>query len=169
MTTGRSLSTRRAVGGASALVGGALMIASVFLPWLGYPSANSLVTGWDTYTLTSGTTRWFTADAFSPEGFSPGFSGLSVLIVGGLMALLGLALLLLLAVGTRRPGIAVAVGLVLRGLALLIVIVAVTNLASLFATAEPGLVTPQFGLFLLVGGALIGLVSVWVGVSRTRP
>ena len=167
MTTSTSLSSRRGVGGFSALVGGILMILSVFLPWLGYPSAGSTVTGWDTYALTSGSARWFTQDAFRVDGFSPGFSGVSVLIAGGLMALLGLAMLFSLAGGAFRLGTAVLV--VLGVLALVAFIVGGTNPASLFATGDPNLVTPEYGLFVLAAGSVIGLVSVWVGISGGRP
>lgn len=166
MTTSNSLASRRGLGGVSALIGGLLMIVSVFLPWLAYPSAGDAVTGWDTYALASGAARWFTQDAFRTEGFSPGFTGVPVLIAGGVLALLGLVMLASLAGGPFRLGRPAL--LVLAVLALLAFLVGGTNLASLFATGDPNRVTPEYGLFVLATGAVIGLVSVWVGLSRAR-
>jgi hypothetical protein len=166
MNTSLSLTSRRGLGGVSALVGGILVIVSVFLPWLGYPSAGNTVTGWDTYALSSGSAQWFTQDAFSTRGFSPGFTGLSVLIAGGLVVLLSLAMLLSLAGGAFRLGFAAI--LVLAGLALLAFLVGVSNLASLYATGDPNLVTPEYGLFLLSAGSLIGLIAVWMGLPRAH-
>jgi len=166
MNASLSLSSRRGLGGVSALVGGILMVVSVFLPWLGYPSAGNTVTGWDTYALSSGSAQWFTQDAFSTRGFSPGFTGLSVLIAGGVLVLLGLVMLFSLAGGAFRLGPAVL--LVLGALALLVFIVGGSNLASLYATGDPNLVTPEYGLFLLSAGSLIGLIAVWVGLPRAH-
>ena len=45
MAGSTSLSSRRGLGGFAALVGGALMIVSVFLPWFG--SGEQSFTGWD--------------------------------------------------------------------------------------------------------------------------
>jgi hypothetical protein len=165
VATSMSLTSRRGLGGVSALIGGAAVIVSVFLPWLGYPSGDT-VTGWDTYAFASGTARWFTRHAFSAIGFSPGFSGVSVLIAGGVLVLLALAMLFSLAGGAFRLGVAAAV--VLGVLALLAFIVGGANLASLYATGDPDLVTPGYGLFVLSAGAVIGLVGVWAGISRAR-
>lgn len=167
MNASLSFSSRRGLGGVSALVGGILMVVSAFLPWLGYPSSGDTVTGWDTYALASGSAQWFTQDAFSAGGFSPGFTGLSVLIAGAVLVLLSLVMLLSLAGGVFRLGLAAI--LVLAVLALLASLVGGTNLASLYATGDPDRVTPEFGLFVLAAGAVIGLVSVWVGLSRSRP
>ena len=53
-------------------------------------------------------------------------------------------------------------------LALAIAIVGVTNLASLLATGDSDVVSPEWGLYLLTGGALIGLLGVWVGIGRGK-
>ncbi len=165
MTTTTSLSSRRGLGGFAALVGGALMILSVFLPWLGSPLAGESVTGWDTYDLASGSEKFFVQEAFD-TGFSPLFSGMSVLIAGGLLALIGLAMLASVSGGAFRLP---AGGILILGiLALLIFIVGGTNLASLYATGDPDLVTPEWGLYLLAGGAIIGLLGVWVGIGKGR-
>lgn len=165
MTTSTSLSSRRGLGGFAALVGGALMIVSVFLPWLGSPLGGQSVTGWDTYDLASGTEKFFVQEAFS-TGFSPLFSGLSVLIAGGLLALIALAMLGSLSGGAFRLP---AGGIFILGiLALLIFVVGGTNLASLYATGDPDVVTPEWGLYLLAGGAIIGLLGVGVGIGKGR-
>jgi len=82
------------------------------------------------------------------------------------LVLLSLVMLLSLAGGAFRLGLAAI--LVLAVLALLAFLVGGTNLASLYATGDPDRVTPEFGLFVLAAGAVIGLVSVWVGLSRSR-
>ncbi|HUU61845.1 MAG TPA: zinc ribbon domain-containing protein, partial [Acidimicrobiia bacterium] len=92
VATRESFSSRRALGGFVALVGGALMVVSVFLPWLGSTGAN--VTGWDAYTtLKDAGQNGFFEQHFFDTGFSPFFSGVVALIVGGLLAIVGLALI----------------------------------------------------------------------------
>jgi hypothetical protein len=44
----------------------------------------------------------------------------------------------------------------------------VTNLASLYATGDSDLVSPEWGLYMLTAGAVIGLLGVWVGIGRGR-
>ncbi len=96
MTTSPSLTSRRGLGGLAALAGGILVIASVFLPWLGYPAAGSTVTGWDTYDLASGAEQVVHPGRLrAPAGSAPAFSGVSVLIAGGVLVLIGLAMLAL--------------------------------------------------------------------------
>ena len=56
----------------------------------------------------------------------------------------------------------------LRVLALLVLVVGVTGLISSYATGGTGLVTPQWGLFQLATGAVIGMASVWMGTARRR-
>jgi len=166
MAINTPLSTRRGLGGLVALAAGALMIVSVFLPWLSSPvGAGDSVTGWDTYEQASGGEQWFVQETFS-SGFSPWFTGISVLIAGGLLALIGLAMLFSLSGGAFRLPVA---GIILLGfIALLIFIVGITNLVSLYATGDSDLVIPEYGLFLLTAGATVGLLGVWVGVGRGR-
>lgn len=167
MATNTSLSSRRGLGGFAALVGGALMVVSVFLPWFG--AGGGSVTGWDSVnteiTEIRSTGDFFKNPAFAESGFSPFFTGLSILIAGGLLVLIGLAMLASLRGGTfRLPG---AGRFILVVLGLLIVIVGVANLASLYATG-PGteFLKPEYGLFVLTGGALIGLLGMLGGVSK---
>lgn len=166
MATKPALTSRRGLGGLTALIGGAAMIGAVFLPWLAYPSLANTARGWDTFALASGGARWFTQHAFDAYGFSPGFTGLSVLIAGGLLGVAGGAMLLSLRGGAfRLRGSTV---LALRLGALLVLVVGGTNLVSAYARGASGLVTPQWGLFQTAAGAIIGLVAVWVGLSRGR-
>lgn len=172
MTSSTSLSSRRGLGGFAALIGAALMVVSVFLPWFG--SGNQSFTGWDSVNpsladiSSAGEAVDTIADAgnfydnsyFDPAGsFSPFFTGLSILIAGGLLALISLAMLISLRGGAfHLPG---AGQFVLLVLGIIITIVGVTNLASLYATG-PGseFLKPEFGLFLLTAGALIGFFGV---------
>ena len=164
MTTGSSLSSRRGLGGFAALIGGAAMIVSVFLPWIGG------ATGWDSVNqeLTSDITNVSTGDffhnpTFADSGFSPFFTGLSILIAGGLLVLIGLAMLASLRGGAfRLPG---AGKFIIAVLAVLIAIVGVTNLASLYATGDADVWSPEYGLFVLTAGALIGFLGVLGGVT----
>lgn len=161
-----SLTSRRGLGGITSLIGGTAMVGAVFLPWLGYPTLGSTMRGWDTFTLASGGESWFTQHAFDAYRVSPGFTGMSVLIAGGLLGVAGAVMLISLRGGVfRLRGAAV---LVLRVLALLIFVVGGTNLVSAYVTADSGLVTPQWGLFQAALGGLIGLAAVWLGLSRGR-
>jgi len=177
MTSSTSLSSRRGLGGFAALVGGALMVVSVFLPW--FDSGGQSFTGWDSVNpnlaeISSADEAVETiADAgnfydnsyFDPaSSFSPFFTGLSILIAGGLLALISLAMLASLKGGAfRLPS---AGHFVLAVLGIIIAIVGVTNLASLYATG-PGteFIEPQYGLFLLTAGALIGFFGIVGGAG----
>ncbi|MBM3695623.1 MAG: hypothetical protein FJW79_06800 [Actinobacteria bacterium] len=164
--TSTSLSSRRGLGGFAALVGGALMIVSVFLPWFDTPAGD--VTGWDTYTALSDSGRnIFYEHSFFEDGFSPFFSGVSMLIAGGLLALIGLALVASVRGGAFR--LPAAGRLALAVLAILILVAGISNLASLFATGPGrGIVDPGYGLYLLTAGALLGFIGVPVGGGKGR-
>ncbi|HUU62207.1 MAG TPA: hypothetical protein VMX37_07470, partial [Acidimicrobiia bacterium] len=51
---------------------------------------------------------------------------------------------------------------------LLVLIVGITNLISLYSTGDPDVVTPEWGLYLLTAGAIIGPLGIWVGIGRGR-
>jgi len=155
MATSTALSSRRGLGGFATLAGGALMIVSVFLPWFGG------ITGWASVNTDLASIR-STGDFYGnyAEGFSPFFTGLSILIAGGLLVLIGLFMVASLRGGAFHLP---AVGkLIVAVLAIVIVIVGVTNLASLYATSD---VDPEYGLFILTAGALIGFFGVVGGMS----
>jgi hypothetical protein len=167
MTTRKNVSSRRGLGGFAALVGGVLMVLSVFFPWFG---TDASYTGWDAVvedvTNISGTGNFFANPYFAESGFSPFFTGLSVLIAGALLVAIGLLMLLSLSGGAfRLPGFWM---FILGLLALAIAVVGVTNLASLLATSDSDVVSTEWGLYLLTGGALIGLLGVWVGIGRGK-
>jgi hypothetical protein len=165
MSTSTSPSSRRGLGGFAAVVGGAAMIVSVFLPWLSFLGTAS-VKGWDTYSLSSGAEKFYANHAFDSD-FSPMFTGMSVLIAGSLMALIGLAML-----GSLRGGAFRLHGagrLVLGLLAVLVFVAGITNLVSLYATGPgSGLLDPGYGLFVLTAGAVVGFLGVTAGVSGGR-
>jgi hypothetical protein len=165
-----SLSSRRGLGGFAALIGGALMVVSVFLPWFsGEWTGGESITGWDSVntqiSTISGTGDFFNTPFFAGDGFSPFFTGLSILIAGGLLCLISLAMLASLRGGAfRLPG---AGHFALTVLGIIIVIVGVTDLASLYATG-PGseFLKPEYGLFLLTAGALIGFFGIVGGAGK---
>lgn len=180
MTTGTSTSPRRGLGGFVVLIAAALMIVSVFLPWYGGDfTGGKSITGWDSVNpdigdvsdyqdfvdIVSGAGNFFESPYFALSGFSPFFTGLSVLIAGGVLALIGLAMLLSLRGGAFR--LPVVGYLALSVLALLVAVVGVTNLASLFTTGPgTGYLDPEYGLYLLTGGALLGFLAVGVGAGK---
>jgi hypothetical protein len=173
-----SLSSRRGLGGFAALVGGALMIVSVFLPWFG--GGGQSFTGWDSVNpnladisnageavdTIAEAGNFFDNSYFDPaSSFSPFFTGLSILIAGALLVLIGLAMMFSLKGGAfQLPGFG---QFILVVLGILIAIVGVTNLASLYATG-PGteFIKPEYGLFLLTAGALIGFFGVVGGAGK---
>jgi hypothetical protein len=165
MTTRKSLSSRRGLGGFAALVGGAAMIVSVFLPW--FKAGGPSYSGWDAVvedvTNIGGTGDFFVNPAFASSGFSPFFTGLSVLIAGVLLVLIGLAMLASLRGGAfHLPGI---VQVLLGVLALGIAFVGVANLASLYATGDTDIFKPEYGIFILTAGAVVGLLGAWLGIG----
>ena len=161
--TAKSSSSRRGIGGFAAVVGGALMVVSVFLPWI---KGGALAgTGWDTFNAGSGVEKLFVTHAFG-TGFSPLFTGLSVLIAGGVLALICWAMLGSLVGGAFR--LPAGGGIIVGIIALLAFVGGATNLASLYATGDSAVVTPEFGLFLLAAGALVGLLGAWVGAGKGR-
>jgi hypothetical protein len=166
MTESTALTSRRGLGGMAALIGGALMIVSVWVPWLDTQVEDP--TGWDVYTALSDSGRNVLYEHnFFDTGFSPLFSGLTVLIAGGVLGLLGLGMLASLRGGAvRLPGAAAGA---MSLLALLILLVAVANLFSLFATGPgSGIVDPAYGLYLLAAGGVIGFFGVIMGMARGR-
>lgn len=159
------LNSRRGLGGLAALAGGTFMALTVFAPWIYYPASTTTVTGWDTFQLAAGADKWFTREGFSASGFSPGFSGMAVLIAGLVLALIGLMVVSSVLGAFRLSlGSTLLLGLV----ALLVFIVGCTNLGSLYATADQQAVRPGWGLFAVAAGALAGLVGAWAGVGRAR-
>lgn len=180
MTTSTSISSRRGLGGFVALVAAALMIISVFLPWFGGAfTGGKSVTGWDSVNpdiadisdyqefvdIVSGAGNFYESPYFALSGFSPFFTGLSVLIAGGALALIGLVMIASLRGGAF--GLSAAGYLALTVLTLVIAIVGVTNLASLFTTGPgTGYLDPEYGLYLLTGGALLGFLAVGVGSGK---
>jgi hypothetical protein len=164
MASDNSLSSRRGLGGFAALLGGVLMVVSVFLPWLSAVGVS--LTGWDTVNTQISEIRstgdFYKNSFFSESGFSPFFTGLSILIAGGLLILIGLAMLASLRGGAFR--LPAAGQFILAILAVLIAVVGVTNLASLYATGPGGgILDPQYGLFILTGGAIIGFLGGLLG------
>jgi len=157
------LSSRRGIGGLVVMLGGALMIASVWLPWLDTQADDP--TGWDTYTaLTDAGHNGFYEGSFFNSGFSPLFSGLSVLIAGCMVAVIGLAMILVL---RATPPVGVRLAMLLVAIA--VMIVAGLNLLSLFRTGPgSGILDPAFGMYLAAAGGFVGLLGVAVGVAPDR-
>jgi hypothetical protein len=167
MTTSTSSAPRRVVGGFMALIGGALMIVSVFLPWLDTQGEDP--TGWDTYTTLSDAGRnIFYEHNFYASGFSPFFSGLTIMIAGGLLALIGLVMLASLRGGVSRLPKAAVTPLMVVGL--LIFVVAAADPFSLLSTGPGrGILDPGIGLYLVPVGALLGEIGiVSLGIKRAH-
>ena len=165
MTDRKSLSSRRGFGAFLALIGGAAMVVSVFLSW--FNAGGPAFSGWDAVVddamNVSGVGDFYESPFFAESGFSPFFTGLSVLIAGILLVLIGVAMVASLRGGAfHLPGI---VQILLGVVALGIAFVGVTNLASLYATGDTDLIKPEYGLFILTAGAVVGMLGVWLGVG----
>ena len=165
MAGSTSLSSRRGLGGFAALLGGALMVVSVFLPW--FSAGGVSFTGWDSVstelTEIRSTGAFYQSPTFTttPGEFSPFFTGLSILIAGVLLVLIGLAMMASLRGGAfRLPALG---QFILAILAIVIAVVGVTNLASLYATRDPASFAAEYGLFVLTGGAIIGFLGGCLG------
>lgn len=168
MTDRKSLSSRRGFGAFVAVIGGAAMIVSVFLPWFGVGGPS--YSGWDAVVddamNVSGVGDFYDSPFFAESGFSPFFTGLAVLIAGILLVLIGLALLASLRGGAfHLPGM---VQILLGVLALGIAVVGVTDLASLYATGDTDLIKPEYGIFVLTAGAVVGMLGVWLGIGGDK-
>jgi len=168
VTERKSLSSRRGIGGFIALLGGLAMIVSVFLPW--FAAGGPSYSGWDAVVddamNVSGVGDFYDSPFFAESGFSPFFTGLAVLIAGILLVLIGLALLASLRGGAfHLPGV---LQILLGVLALGIAVVGVTNLASLYATGDTDILQPEYGIFVLTAGAVVGMLGVWLAIGGEK-
>jgi hypothetical protein len=152
--------SRRRLGGWAAMVGGVLMIVSAFLPWLRSPRSGAIWTGWGYVDRLLGIEKLFLWGFYS-TGFNPFFTGLAVVIAGGLLVLVGLAMLRsrrARAFASRAAGRA---GLVT--IALLTLIVGFSSLISCHARG----VRPLYGLYLLAAATLVGVLGVAAALFST--
>jgi small-conductance mechanosensitive channel len=149
-----------------ALVGGGLVIVASFLPWLRYP--NVTVTGWDLVDVTrrGGGNPFLIMNAFAD--FDPMATGLTTVILGGLMALL--AVVVLAAPKQPPPSRAWIPDEVIL---IMVLIMACAMLAAIFnvvSALSPNAssvgVEIDYGLFVLCAGVFVWLVGMLVEMSR---
>jgi len=164
--TGRRLK-RPYVCGVIALAASAGLVASVFWAWL-VPVLGSgdEMTGWEVYQAAgdTGENSFLISDAFR-EGFSPLFTGLSVVIAGGLLG--AGALLLLFSPKVSQPN-RYAIG---RGMAVLVMTLGFlamvppfVNIGSFtFTQPRPWLINIGVGLITSVLFALAGYGMLAIG------
>ena len=157
--TGRQLK-RPYVCGVVALLASAGLIASVFWAWLvpALPGGDG-ATGWEVYQTAGDTGRnsFLITDAFR-DGFSPLFTGLTVVVAGGVLA--ALSLLLMVSPKVKQPskwGVPAGVGALISLLGFAVLLVPLVNLLSLMMSQpRPYLVQPGGGL---IGGFLLAAVG----------
>ena len=126
------------------------------------PSPAGIRSDTQDFTSISDTGNFFDSPFFAETGFTPLHRPVSP---PALLVLIGLAMLASLKGGAfRLPG---AGQFILVVLGIIIAIVGVTNLASLYATG-PGteFLEPEYGLFILTAGALIGFFGVVGGAGK---
>lgn len=154
------------LGMAISLVGGGLVIVASFLPWLRHP--NVTLTGWDLVdpTRRDGGNPFLIMNAFAD--FDPMVTGLTTVILGGLMALLAVVTLV-----SRKqpppsrayvPDEVILVMVPIMGCAML---AAIFNVVSAFSpNASSAGVEIEYGLFVLCAGVIVWLVGMLVEMSR---
>jgi hypothetical protein len=172
--TGRRLK-RPFVCGFLALLMAAGVVASAFWPWLD-PVVGDSMSGWDIYesTADTGDNPLLITEAFR-TGFSPLFTGLTVVIAGGVLAAAALALLV--SPKVRQPsqwGIPKRVGTLISLLGFAVLLIPLTNLLSLVLTQPRShLIQPGAGLIGSVFLAAVGGMAVVIGSTgapgRKRP
>jgi hypothetical protein len=149
-----------------ALVGGGLVIVASFLPWLRHP--NVTLTGWDLVDSTprGGGNPLLIMNAFAE--FDPMATGLTTVILGGLMAML--AVVVLVAPKQLPPSRAwvpdevILIMVPIMGCAMLAAIFNVVSALSPNASAAG--VEIEYGLFVLCAGVVVWLVGMLVEMSR---
>ena len=153
--------------GLLALLMAAGVIASTFWPWL-EPVAGDSMSGWDIYesTADTGDNPLLITEAFR-TGFSLLFTGLSVVIAGGVLA--AAALLLMVSPKVKQPsqwGIPKSVGTVISLLGFAVFLVPIINSCSLmFTQPSPHLIQLGVGLIGGVFLAAIGGMAVVIGAT----
>jgi hypothetical protein len=165
--TGRRLK-RPYVCGVLALLMAAGVAASAFWPWLTPVLGGEEVSGWDIYRSAgdTGQNSFLIAEAFR-AGFSPLFTGLSVVAAGGVLA--AAALLLLGSPKVEQPaprGIPAGMVTLVVLLGLLAFVPSVVSLFSVvFTQPRPYLIEPSVGLIAGLIFALLGEMMLVVGAS----
>jgi hypothetical protein len=153
---GAAGSTGRHLSGWATLVGGVLMVVAAFLPWIQIRTGPRFWTGWDYASQMRGIRKLFIWDFWS-TGFSPFFTGLAVVVAGGLLVLIAVAMLAARGGGTLALRAAAKPWpVIIAGLAL---IVGITNLVASFRAAAT-----EWAFYLPFVGALLGAVGVAIAL-----
>lgn len=152
--------TARTLGGFLALLGAGLMAGMVWCPWI--TGSGESVTGWDLHEAALGSERWFIEHFFGTD-FSPIFPGMAVLAAAGVIALLGLGVLLARGgVGGGTRAVMLLAGLVGLG-------VGAVNVLSIALTG-PGadVLYVDWGLLGVGGGGIVGLLGLMMATTQPR-
>jgi hypothetical protein len=138
------------------LVAGALILVSTFLSWGTGPRGRLSLSGWDWFDIGrsgGGTSGEIVNPFFVYSQGYPLFTGLCSLIAGGLLAFLGL--LMLLARSKALGGIAILFGIFALGMA-------VTNLTTILRTEG---ITLGVGMYLFLVFSFLGLLGGGMSLS----
>jgi len=160
-------SPRRIVGGLIAAAGGGAVIGGSFLDWFG--AGGFSLTGWDIYDLRSAMNEnVFVVGKFFDNSM-PLFTGLTTLIVGCVLVAVAL---LVMALPGGKPGAPEINGGVkaIAWIALLAVAIpALVNLVGWLAKGQDQGADAAAGFWLVVAGAVAGIVGVAIGTGGKRP
>jgi hypothetical protein len=124
------------------LVAGVLVLVSAFMPWLTGPRGFISFSGWDAVRKSSGAEVFFSYNSGSPT-----FTGLCSLIAGGIIALVGLLMLIFRSKGVGV--IAIIFSIIALGMA-------ITNLSTFLRTE---MISVGMGMYVFLIFSFLGLVG----------
>lgn len=144
------------------------LAASAFWPWLTPVLGGDAVSGWDIYQSAGGTgeNAFLITEAFR-DGFSPLFTGLTIIVAGGVLAVA--AVVLILAPKVPQPsqwGVPRWLGALVSLTGFVVLLTSLVSLASLiFTQPRPYLINPGAGLIGGVFLAAMGGLALVIGAT----
>jgi hypothetical protein len=137
------------IGACIVVIAGIMVLTCTFMPWVKGPLGYGSINGWDTKDLTN--------NAFFDYGDGyPLFTGLTSLILGGLIALMGVLVLLLRSKGLAS--LAIIFSIIALG-------IAITNLTSILRDPIGIGLGAGVGIYIFIVFALAGLVGGGMAAS----
>jgi hypothetical protein len=137
------------IGACIIVIAGIMVLTCTFMPWIKGPLGYGSINGWDTKDITS--------NAFFDyaDGY-PIFTGVTSLIVGGLIALVGVLVLLLRSKGLAS--LAIIFSIIALGFA-------ITNLTSILRDPIGAGLSVGVGIYIFIVFALAGIIGGGIAAS----